>query len=149
MKKKEQEKKGQEQDRRDISSVQANSDYEVTDVLNATTRWRWEEKAILRASVAAICHQGAAADEMLLVMKWDCSVLSIYRRFSVDNSDSCYHHGYHAWQTGGFAGNINNTWDTCGSEKLWKAIDSRVLVFDLPGDWFTDPRAQSLLAICS
>lgn len=55
-----------------------NSDYEVTDVSNATSPWGWQEKAMFRKPDAAICLQGAAGDEMLLLMKWDCSVLSIY-----------------------------------------------------------------------
>lgn len=62
----------------DIFSVQTNSDYSVTDVSNASTHCGWEEKAKLWESAAAICLQGATGDEMLILMKWDCSVLSIY-----------------------------------------------------------------------
>lgn len=47
-------------------------------VSNATIHWRWQEKVMLRESAAATCLQGAAGDEMPLLMKWDCSLLSIY-----------------------------------------------------------------------
>lgn len=63
---------------------------------------------MFRESAAAICLQGAGGDEMLILMKWDCSVLS-FTAVNVANSDTCYHYGYHAWEAAGFVGSIDNT----------------------------------------
>lgn len=67
-------KKGQE---KKTTGQKTNSD-KLTDVSNATTHWGWQEKPVLWESAAAICLHRAAGDEMLLLMKWDCSVLWIY-----------------------------------------------------------------------
>lgn len=42
---------------------------QTTDVWSTTTRRGWQEKTVLRDSAAAICLQGAADGEMLLLMK--------------------------------------------------------------------------------